>query len=385
MQTARLLKTGAVSVTVAALAMGLAGPASADVQPQAKDAVGVGSDTVQYVADFVNDGSPLGALGYNTANTGRRAFSFDATADASGRSSYQNGTSTALSSTVVLRAGSKPVARPNGSGAGITALLNDSAHQIDFVRSSRLPKASEQASAASFGGIHVYQIATDGLQVAVAHAATNAPAGLDAAELAKIYNGTYKTWGDIPGYVGANSNHGIVPIIPQAGSGTRNDFIADIKSLTGVDLAVAGALTGTVKTAEEHDPAAITSVVSSNDANGNPVSAADAISPFSTGRDKLIDTGYFGTTPAPNTIDLLTGATPAATTAYVLNRTLYLLARQSDAISATPFQAGGSQNLVNALFGKNTSWYGKGANAPLFTAAGVTQSWADLGNTISAG
>jgi hypothetical protein len=377
MLSTRKTMAGIAALGAAAIAVSLAAtPASADVQPRNADAVGVGSDTVQFVADFVNDGDPNLNVGYNTTNTARRAFSFDATGDASGRASYVNGTSTAFAATVILRAGKKPVPRPNGSGAGITAILADSTHQIDFVRSSRLPKAAEQTTAAGtagFGaGIHVFQIADDGLQIAVnASGGSNAPAALSCTDLLNIYQGTYKKWSDVPGYSGAAPTDGIVPVLPQTGSGTRNDFLADLASTCNGGTALT--LGGNIVTGEEHDPTAVTGVTAHTDVNGNSVSNKDAIAPFSTGRNNLINTGYFGTTPAPNTITLLGGSS------YILNRHLYILVRDTDVTSATPFQAGGTLNKVNTLFGTATSWYGKPSNAALFTSAGVTQDWADLG------
>ncbi len=384
MRQASIIKLGVAGAVAAALSFGVSSPAHADVQAQATDAVAVGSDTVQYVADFVADGTPGGLSGFNTTNA-RRIFTFDATGDASGRATYQNGTSTALASTIVLRANSKPIIRPNGSGAGIATLLADTTHQIDFVRSSRLPKATEQTAAASFGGIHVYRIATDGLQIAVNASGTssswNGPAGLSSAELINIYNGSYKRWSDLPGYTGTAGADAIIPILPQTGSGTRGDFLADLKTANGgVDVALAS----TVRTSEEHDPNAISALAagtqSFTDGTSAPYTNKDALAPFSTGRDKLIDTGYFGTTPAPNQVFLLNGAAPDgnAATSYNLARSLYLLARQSDVTSTTPFLAGGTLNLVNTLFGTATSQFGKVQSNALYTAAGVTRSWADL-------
>lgn len=367
-------KVGIGALGVAALAVGLSSPAYADVQPRSTDAVAVGSDTVQYVVDFAADGTPGGLSGFNTTSPSRRIVSFDATADANGRAAYQSN-GTPLASTIVLRAGTNPVLRPNGSGAGITALLNDSAHRIDFVRSSRLPKAAEQqlaSTTAGFGaGIHVYQIATDGLQIAVnatgAAPQTNAPTTLTCVDLAKIYTGAYKKWSDIPTYDGPTPADGIVPIIPQTGSGTRNDFIADLVACSGQPVTLAS----NVVTGEEHDPTAITSVTAHTDVNGNQVSNRDAISPFSTGRFNLINTGYFGTAPAPNTIALRGGSN------YILNRFLYLLCRDADVSATTPFLVGGTLNLAKTLFATPTSWFAKAPNSGLFTAAGVTQSWAD--------
>jgi ABC-type phosphate transport system substrate-binding protein len=400
MHLTRKSKTGVGAVALvsaAALVMTMSSPALADVQPQSTDAVAVGSDTVQYLADFGADGVPaLGAnpksAGYNSLNLSHRIFSFDATADASGRAVY-NSSGAALSPTIVLRAQSDPITRPNGSGAGITALLADTTHQIDFVRSSRLPKASEEATAkttASFGGlgIHVYQIADDELQIATSHTGTNAPADITALDLARIYAspaaltaaGLTKAvkWSDLatdPGHSGDTlSSDNILAVLPQSGSGTRNDFLADLRTKTGLTLADPGDLdlgtgaTGEVVQGEEHDPTAIS----------NSAHPTDTIEPFSTGRFNLINTGYFGTTPAPNTISLLPD-----TTAYHFARELYFLTREVDVTSATPFQNGGTTNLVKTLFGTATSWYARAGNSALIDAAGVTQHWLDLNETTS--
>lgn len=373
MQFGTKTKLGAAGLCAAALVIGLSTPASADVQPTATDATAVGSDTVQYIVDFLADGDASAHGGYNLTHTARRIISFDATADANGRAAYNNAGGS-LSPTIVLRAGTKPVTRPNGSGAGITALLNDTNHLISFVRSSRLPSQTEQNNAAGFGGIHVYKIANDGLQVAVRSAGsggTNAPASLSGTDLVNIYNGTYKKWSDVPGYSGPAPNDGIVPVLPQTGSGTRNDFLADLQNNFNGGTAIS--LGANVVTGEEHDPVGITGITNHTDTNGNPVTAADGISPFSTGRNNLINSGYFGTSPAPNTISLLGGSS------YILNRQLYILCRENDVNSATPFQVGGSLNFVKELFGTATSWFGRPQNSALFTSAGVTQSWQDLG------
>ena len=391
----KMTKVGMGGLGAVVLAASAVGNASADLQPRGTDAVGVGSDTVQYVVDFLADGNPAGAGGYNTTNNARRIVSFDATADASGRAGYQNGTSSTVPFSAVLRANKKPVTRPNGSGAGISAFNTDTTvpYQINFVRSSRLPSVAEQTTAttAGFGGLHVYRIATDGLQIAVNSTAgtgaggaggttanSNAPAGLSCNELVQIYKGTYKTWSDVPSYTGPAPADGIVPIMPQAGSGTQKDFAADLQACNGGTAVTLG---GNVVTSEEHDPAAITNIAAHTDINGNPVNKLDAIAPFSTGRDKLIDTGYFGTTPGPNTVFLLNGASPdgLAPTSYLLARNLYIICRDNDVTSATPFQVGGALNMVNTLFGTSTSWFAKSANSALLSGAGVTQSWADLG------
>jgi ABC-type phosphate transport system substrate-binding protein len=387
MRKATLIKSGTAGAAALAAVLGLALPALADVQPQSSDAVTVGSDTVQYVADFAADGDFNADAGYNNANTSKRLFSFDATGDAGGRATYQLNSGTALAASVVLRAGSIPVTRPNGSGAGISTFLADTAHAVDFVRSSRLPTSTEQAGTASTGALHTFQIATDGLQIAYhtgsTHVGTEALTGDD---LVKIYTGVYKKWSDVPGYNGTTPNNGIVPLIPQTGSGTRNDFTADLQNTYNGGTAIA--LASDVQTVQEHDPAGITTaqVASGTDVNGNPVTVDDQISPFSTGRYNMITTPigsvYYNSATLP-AVTLVPATAPSPTGNYFLTRHLYLIARDSDFASATGWQAGSPVNKIKALFGSSTSWFAKSSNAPLFAAAGVTQAWQDLGSTHS--
>ena len=51
----------------------------------------------------------------------------------------------------------------------------------------------------------------------------------------------------------------IIPVIPQTGSGTRNDFLADLKAANG-GVARDARRNPNPPTAEEHDPTGITSV-----------------------------------------------------------------------------------------------------------------------------
>ncbi|SDJ45528.1 hypothetical protein SAMN05444157_3447 [Frankineae bacterium MT45] len=383
MHNSRTARIGAAVAVVATLVVASWPPADADVQPSTTDAVAVGSDTMQYLTDFLDDGDVSLHTGYNTI-TKNRVFSFDATADASGRgvSNLPLSGSMPRSNTIVLREGLKPLNRPNGDSYAIGALLNDTAHKIDFVRTSRLPTAAEELAAYSaFSGFHVYQVARDNMEIAVDHAATDAPSGLSADELGNIYNGTYKVWGDVPGYAGPAPTHGILPIMPQIGSAVRDSFIESIKSESGIDLNATGVLSLDVAYSQENDATAISGIVSHTDINGNPVSAADAIMPFSVGRVQLIDSGYFGTSPAPHTIDVLTGTSPdgLAPSSFTRSTFLDIVTRQTDSVSPTPFQLGSSLNLVNTLFGTASSWYGRSANLAIYTSAGFTKAWVDKG------
>ena len=153
------LKIGVAAATVLAGVLPLAliaQPAYADYAPNSGDVVGVGSDTLQYMIDFLADGNGYGYTGYNQLGNKYKLVNIDATADANARLAYgvdggnplmdttgvctpgtgstpgtanqtttNTGVPCVLNPTVVLRAGLQPVLRPNGSGAGFTALEQD--------------------------------------------------------------------------------------------------------------------------------------------------------------------------------------------------------------------------------------------------------------------
>ncbi len=375
---------GIGAVAALALSLGMVSTANADYAPSSTDVVGVGGDTPQYDVDFVADGDVAGDTGYNAANNVNKLVNFDATGDANGRTSYLNGSTLSAplpgNPTVVLRAGTNPVQRPQSTTAGIAAILADTGvnHQIDYVRVGRLPKAAEQAAAAAngWGYLHVVELGTDSLEIAAA-TTTNAPAGLSAAELVKIYNGTYVHWNDIPGNSGGSSD-AIVPLIAPTTSVINTTLLADLKTANG---GTAVTLAPTVKTVEQNDPSAVTG-------NANP---ADAIVAFSSARLDLFTSGYFHT---PNTvfpgggpisagIKLLSGTAPDGGAAYNSALVHYVVFRQTDAADA-PWQPGGTKNWSQVLFsGTGTPFVKGGAGQALLAAAGITPFYADLGNVSS--
>ncbi|WP_448631233.1 substrate-binding domain-containing protein [Cellulomonas soli] len=232
------------AVVAGVIAASVASPAAADPTPQPRDIVGVGSDTSEFVMNYIADGAVVSgslAAGYNSA-AGSRLVSFDATGSA----------------TITPRAGSAAITRPNGSGAG-KALLYGAGNNtaVTFARSSSGPSAAE----ASAGLYHV-PFALDTVKAATA-STSHAPASLTVAQLVGIYNGTYTNWSQVGGSAGT-----IVPMLPQTGSGTRSFFLAQLKAANGnVDVVLAGS----VQTVQEHDAA--------------PIAAnADAVAPFSVAR-----------------------------------------------------------------------------------------------------
>jgi len=339
------------AITIAGLNLAMIAPAHADIAPNSSDIVGVGSDTVQNMANFMADGDTIfSSFGVNSTVSKNRFFSFDATPDANDRAGYLQGSTPLalkqLTPSIVLRAGHSPVQRPNGSGQGIAALIADTGNQINFVRMSRLPSVGEQGLVT--GGLRVIKISTDNLKMASA-TTTNVPAaGLTAADLANIYACTpgFTNWTAFGGTAGV-----IIPQAPDAiNSGTGKTFFGDLKTASGSSTYSYG---GCVQTVEENDPTSITTAKNTLGASD----PANAIAPFSQGRFNLYASGYFlnpampypTATPLTSGIKLYSGATN-----YLDNRGLFIVFRDSDKNSATKWQPGATQNWVQALFMNST-------------------------------
>jgi ABC-type phosphate transport system substrate-binding protein len=435
---------GALGASTALVLSTMQGAASADPQAQSSDVVGVGSDTVQYAADFLFDGDTVGDVGQNFQQQNRVINEF-ATGDNNGRalydssgqllSYYNNGSTSAVTqngtTSIVLRAGQRPVTRPDGSGAGVGALIADSVGaaapgnyeglpngSINFTRMSRLPsngsgseEATCDANATGCNGLHVYRFATDQLEVAVwsgsqtptttdPSGGTNAPA-LSINQLATIYGASIpncKTWASV-GVTGGASTNPIIPVIPQSGSGTRNFFIADL-----VAAVPTFTLGNCAVVSEEHDPTGITHAVSTNSAlntvtypntyPGKSYDPADAIEPFSAARITLINgqaanatfpsgvPAYFansGEEPLDFKVKLNSGTPTDSNPLYDTTRGVYFVVRQVDVTSTVKMEPGGTKNFVQTLFSGAGSLIGSASNAALIQAAGFTPSYKDCG------
>ncbi len=214
------------------------GHASADYAPQPSDVVGIGGDTPQFAVDFALNGDTAGDLGYDASKVNRAIF-FDAVADGNDRAAYTSNVNTGTNSVVlnptdVLRAGTVPVQRNQSSGAGITALLADTAtpETINFVGSASLPTTAQQTQAGTngWGFLHVVEIGTDSVKIAAA-TTTNAPAaGLTAAQLLTIYTTNNATWS---GLGLGSSTATITPEIPPSTSTIYKTLIADLTTANG--------------------------------------------------------------------------------------------------------------------------------------------------------
>lgn len=256
------MKRTKAAIAAAALLAGAfslvgAGSASADFVPQTRDIVGSGSDTSQFALNDIADGYVTGGLtkpGFNTLSAAR-LVSFDAITI--------NGV---VHDNIVVRPGTAAVQRPNGSGEGKTALINNAS--FSFARSSSALSTTEIAA-----GLQAVPFAIDGLKLAVAKGATHAPATITPAQMVGIYNGTYTNWSQLGGTAGT-----IKAYIPQSGSGTRSFFEAQLKAANG---GVAVTLVN-VTSSQEHDPAIFDSANATYGAD-----AINAVAPYSTGRALL--------------------------------------------------------------------------------------------------
>ncbi len=206
---ARRFTASVVTMMVAFSAIFLtAGSAVATTDPQPDDTagtptnamlIGVGSDTTQRAVKLVGDA-------YNATTPAAPIFTYAACA------------SPTTCGMITMPAGD--VARPNGSGAGKQRLYGAGNNpEVDFARSS-----SAQNTAETNAGLQSFPFALDQLQMVVSNAvASNAPVGLTNAQIVSIYKGDITNWSQVGGNAGV-----IAPKIPQAGSGTRSFFDAQL-------------------------------------------------------------------------------------------------------------------------------------------------------------
>jgi ABC-type phosphate transport system substrate-binding protein len=477
--------------------------AGADPAPSATDIVGVGSDVIQNSLDFIADGYG-GLPGYNTAGNVNRIDNFDATSDANTRNAFTdpgfaNGVITnitPLNPTVVLRAGTSPVTRPNGGGVGINALLYDGStnqfavdstgnptstpaadwgpndvKRIDYSRSPNLVTDANQTTARTNLGtkLHTVKFATDQQVIATA-STTHAPAHLSDAQLVNIYEGKWRDWRQVPGAPDADPNWYYTDLGPSGQSISAETSAADNFALSNVTFTTgsaepiyaeapqdgAGVLTiflnelHTADTsgiasglkswptssssllAESADPSAAEKIhpVQQNDPNAitglAPSVAINAIVPFPKSRWNLVNSGYF-LTPSSNSvlsapyydvngtkdagfhnplssvpvgsptgtesswsatkhfgISLLLPTSSSDATTFSPTINFYVIFRDSDYQSTTPWQPGSDLNWVQTLFlnpGGPAPFVNSAPGKAILTSLGlnVTGVYQDLG------
>jgi ABC-type phosphate transport system substrate-binding protein len=216
----KILTGAAIVATGLALAMpaAKADPAKGTT-PAYFDIVGVGSNTTEYVLDQVSyNYDAISDKKYGNVATHPLFYSWDAT-------NPYTPTSTAK---IVTKAGCAAIERPNGSGAGVTALEENARttddhggyYCIDYARSSSGRSSSAPAKGA--GGVLYVPFAEDAVTWAT-DATTDAPKSLTLTQLAEIYDSKVTNWDQVGG-----KNAAIKAYIPDTSSGTRTFFLKEI-------------------------------------------------------------------------------------------------------------------------------------------------------------
>ncbi|WP_084718376.1 substrate-binding domain-containing protein [Streptacidiphilus carbonis] len=218
------LKLAASVAGIGLMAFG-AGTAQADPSgtPTYRQLAGVGSDTTQGVMNAMSNAITV---------SGQKVIgSYDAT----GSATINTQAATAC----------QALNRPNGSGAGRTALLNSLTAADGCIQFSR---SSSLNTTASVPGLTYVPYAIDAVTYAITPKSA-VPRNLTLADLHSIYTCD-------PNYVGTAPNYTIHALLPQPGSGTRSFWettvgISDADVVTGKYPCVSDTKNG--KTIEEHD------------------------------------------------------------------------------------------------------------------------------------
>ena len=188
-----------------------------NVTPAAYDIVGVGSNTTEYVMDAFSVAYNKTVKTHNVSNP--FFYSYDA---------LPLGVNVPGNYKIKPKAGCAVIARPDGSGAGITALgetqvikyKGGSYQCLDFARSSGGRKPTNPGDKP--GGVVFVAFAKDAITWAARSAAkggTDAPASLNTAQLKAIFTCADTNWKQVGG-----KNAPIKVYLPQAGSGTLSTW-----------------------------------------------------------------------------------------------------------------------------------------------------------------
>ncbi|MDI2132871.1 substrate-binding domain-containing protein [Yinghuangia seranimata] len=291
-----MLRKLATAVAATATAMLLAVSAGA---AHADNYAGVGSDTTQDVMKALTNQYKLThpANTWTSINAGATSGSIPA-----------SGTCPGVSFSM-----SSPA--PNGSSAGIAALIADTNNCIDYARSSRALKPTET-------GLTAIRLGGDAVSWSAEAAANGgkAPSNISRSQLQDIYRCVATDWSQVGGSAGS-----IVRYVPQAGSGTRDFFF---NTVLGFDPTVLG---GSNLCATQPN------VVQEN--KGNQVTAADkntAILPYSKAAwTAQSNSGVTGVADARNGFVLgnIDGIAPGTTspTAFIGNRSVYNVYKNTNA------------------------------------------------------
>jgi ABC-type phosphate transport system substrate-binding protein len=271
----RIRNTAIMGAVTAVALLGLGtGTALADppsgTTPAATDIVGVGSDTVTPLFSGSPTENTVGSLvtDYNATNPASKLWSWDAVNPSTGTPG----------DSIVTKSGCASIARPNGSGAGITALEQNATDGngdfcVDFARSSRA-KASTDPTSIAFvaeAGDAIAWSSPEGTGVT-----SPVPSTLTVAQLKAIYLCQDTNWNQVGG-----SNAPIVPVLPQSGSGTLATFLLALGGGTTPLVPGSCVVNANGKTAIEENTGLSAGNVAQFDPDGVP--AVDDLYPYSIG------------------------------------------------------------------------------------------------------
>ncbi|NUU23547.1 MAG: phosphate ABC transporter substrate-binding protein [Streptomycetaceae bacterium] len=310
----RKLVTAAAATATALLLTVSAGAAHAD------NYAGVGSDTTQDVMRALTNQYKLAhpENTWSSINAGATAGSIPASGTCPG----------------VTFTSSSPA--PNGSSAGINALIADTNGCIDYARSSRALKPTET-------GLTAIRLGGDAVSWAAQASANGgkAPTNLTLDQLRNIYKCVVTDWSQVGGSAGAIKRY-----VPQSGSGTRDFFFTTV---LGYDPTVLG---GANLCATQ--PAVI------QENKGNQVAAADkntAILPYSKAAwTAQSNSGVTGVADARDGFVLgnVDGVAPGSTSpVFVGNRDVYNVYKNTNAPTALLdfLNWAAAQNSIKATYG----------------------------------
>ncbi len=224
----KLLVGVATMASAAALVAGTVTTASAapndppaKTAPASYDIVGVGSSTTQFVMDAISTEYNAGVVTHSPAHP--KLYSYDAW--------LPNGNPNGVTK-ITTKAGCKAITRPNGSGAGLTALnitqkikVGSASYPcINYSRSSGARKPTDPKKGP--GGVVFVAFAKDAITWAARSAAkggTDAPASLTLKQLQGIFTCKTTNWKQVGGKSAA-----IKVYLPQSGSGTLSTWEKDM-------------------------------------------------------------------------------------------------------------------------------------------------------------
>ncbi|WP_380282354.1 substrate-binding domain-containing protein [Kitasatospora purpeofusca] len=186
----------------AALVLAAGSPAPADPfggrTPLSRDLVGVGAQVTDQLFNRLSTDYEAALTAAGDPNS-PRLYSWDATG----------------SSPVTPKLGAYAITRPNGTAMGLLALNGYHSDTVDFVRTTRGPRAGDPPTT------YFVPLARDAVTWA-APAGADAPADLTPAQLRAIYTCRSTTWDRLDPALPATP---IRPALPDLGSETRTQFL----------------------------------------------------------------------------------------------------------------------------------------------------------------